>query len=93
MFYTRHQVSLFEQINIVHNSKFETVVFIFILEYFSGSRPLVLFGVLPHEQKVLVMTVHVKTWVKIQRQLAISQSSRGLGLVDVWRDIWRDNKL
>ena len=68
MFYTRYQVSLFEQINIVHNSKFETVVFIFILEYFSGSRPLVLFGVLPHEQKVLVMTVHVKTWVKIQRQ-------------------------
>jgi hypothetical protein len=26
-------------------------------------------------------------------ELAISQSSRGLGLVDVWRDIWRDNKL
>jgi hypothetical protein len=26
-------------------------------------------------------------------ELAISQSSRGLGLVDAWRDIWRDNKL
>jgi hypothetical protein len=24
-------------------------------------------------------------------QLAIFQSSRGLGLVDVWRDVWRDH--
>jgi hypothetical protein len=29
----------------------------------------------------------------IIEQLAISQSNRGLGLVDVWRDVWRDNKL
>ncbi len=33
------------------------------------------------------------TYVVILKQLAISQTSRGLGLVDVWRDIWRDNKL
>jgi hypothetical protein len=38
--------------------------------------------------------VTIRLFVAIMYRLSspISQSSRGLGLVDVWRDVWRDNE-